>query len=189
MSIRLVDSQIIISDDQFHLLPLCTHQKPQSYQTSNDYSEYVLKCLPEINRENLVYYRLPKGLKVYVGHSKSTHMSLSNLTTIYLNAEDASNDGLIYEYRLQSDCEVLIMNRRSNLQVLTAQAIEDGQSNVVKTLTKGNYLSLTDYLCSRQISGFMVKLDMVCIVLCQSQKYLSDGQYSTLNQLFTKSIN
>jgi hypothetical protein len=212
MSIILHESGIAIADDQSKILPSCTMGKPLSFKSANDYSRYVLSCLVEINKENLVFYRLPIRFMVYRGDPKysedvsypSGHLQFS------FNAEDASMQGIIHEFMIASGHEPLLlaMDRVSNIEMLMAHAIKDKRHDVIKALAHNFYLdrsvngqitivrqtdpaldqTILDYLCSLGFQGLAFKPlgnHAAKLMFCDAHTVFMEGNYSKYNASFT----
>src|SRR6185312_7736746 len=136
-SITLFDSKISIADDQSNLLPPCTHQKPDNFLNSNEYSRYILCCLTTTYHDNLAFYKFPSKFKIYKGDAiyRQNYSKPEGKMFFYFNAENASADGFIHEFTLKTPIEVIALDRVSNIEVLMASALADSQIAVFDALT------------------------------------------------------
>ena len=212
--IILFNSTIEIADDQFNLLPSCTEQKPETFLNSNEYSRYVLCCLTTLQQNNLVFYKIPKLLKIYKGDPfyNVDHSKPSGKMSFNFSAEDASHEGFVHDFIFSKDVNVIAMDRVSNIQLLLAQALKEQKFDVVKaiennfqikreTSTKTTIIrshnqlddyTLLDYLCSLGYQGFAFKPlneTPAKIYLCLSHNYLSTGTRSAYDDQFVSDIN
>jgi hypothetical protein len=123
------------------------------------------------------------------------------------NAEDASKNGYVQEFTFEKSIEVVAMDRVSNIEILMANALKDGNLEVFNALNENFHLNRTsgnktiiirqkkilndykilNYLCSIGFNGFASKPinnQVADISLCVANEYLSDGHYSKYNQNF-----
>ena len=207
-SIKLYNSEITIADDQFHLLGSCTSEKPEYFLTSYDYSRYIFCCLVTTSHDNLTFYKIPQSLKVYHGESfYGSSPSIPHGNLIFnLNAEDASSSGFIHEFVFEKPCELISLDRVSNIQIIVATALVNKRYDVVDALnnnfhykTSGDKTQIfrqqngiideiiLEFLCSLGFEGFACKpLNEIPgqIVLCTSEKFMSSGRLSPYNDQF-----
>lgn len=212
--IKLHNSDIIIADNQSHLLTTCTDTYPVDFLNENEYSRYIMSCLGSVSREGLIFYKIPEGLKVYHGEGYYTKETSIPIGKLYfnLNAKDASLTGYIHDFIFKKSVELLALDRVSNIQILLAMAISENNYEVadaieknfglsyerggkIKIVRQGNtyndYLIL-EYLCFLGYYGFAyqpLNNQPATIYLCNGDTYLSNGQYSEYNKLFLVDIN
>ena len=212
--IKLSQSNIIIADNQFNIIPPCTQPTPTHFLNSNEYSRYLLCCLTVLSRNNLTLYRLPKNLKIYRGDptytTQPTHPK--GKMSFYFNAEDASQNGFIQEFKLKQSIDVIALDRVSNIEILSADAINENKYDIANAITN-NYslkrfderktaiftkedpimdLKILDYLSLWGYSGFAHKPlnnRPARILLHSTQQYLSPGQFSKYNNQFVAHVS
>lgn len=216
MSIILHDTSIAIADDQFNILPTCTMTKPTSFKSANDYSRYIMSCLAEINKDNLIFYRIPRNLILYRGdpsYSEDQISYPSGHQFFNFNAEDASNQGIIHEFVVAIDHQILLvaMDRISNIEMLMAHAIAHQRQDVAKALNHNFHLDrsvpgqimiirqidfkmdqlILDYICSLGYHGLAFKplgYHPAQVTFCEAHSVFAQGDYSKYNSAFTRRL-
>lgn len=215
MSIVLHDTGIAIADDQSNILPTCTLTKPVSFKSVNDYSRYIMSCLVEINKDNLIFYRIPRSLRLYRGdpsYSEDKISYPSGQKSFNFNAEDASNQGIIHEFVVENEVLLIAMDRVSNVEMLMAHAIANQRQDVAQALNHNFHVDrsvvgriklvrqtnakmdqiILDYVCSLGYSGLAFKPlghHPAQIMLCETHNVFAQGDYSKYNSTFTQRLN
>lgn len=197
--------QLADQNSQLNLLPKCTRVRPDSFLSADDYSEYIISCLTTVYKDNLTMYKFPKGFKFYYGEptpSKETVIP-KNRMSFSINAHDAGQQGVVYEFVLQKELQVVSLDRKSNIEVLVATALLNNQQEVVNALSLepdqrsiDDQLTLIDYLCDFGYNGFGYRpfkqsVDRgipATFVICQAEQYLGRGRVSPLSEQFVTSI-
>lgn len=215
MSIKLFNSEIEIANDQSKLLGGCTEKKPANFLNSHQYSRYVMSCFVTLNQDHFLFYKLPRLLKLYQGdasYNQPTSQSLYGLA-YNLNVEDASDHGFVQEFELQKDVNVMAFDKVSNIKILMATALDQGNEEMYNKIKQSFHLvgdtgkltivrnndpirdyEILEYVCSLGYDGFSTKPLMgqstypAEIYLCNSE-ILSNGIYSKFNEQFIIDID
>lgn len=146
MLIKLNDGTPL-AESPFNLVQPCTDQIPVSFGTPQDYNQYLLYCLKQNFTDNLFFYRIPVGLKVYGDQRVMNQKPVS----FYLNRLDVASD-VVHEFVFVQPVDVVALNVASNLDVLSATAI--GAKKKVELVFK-DLLHISKYLCSLSYKGFI----------------------------------
>lgn len=169
--IKLTDGTIIATQ-QYKILHPCTDKIPLSYEKNVDYDKYVTYSLHQTYHDNLFFYHIPQSFKVY---SQSGSLTDKNISfSISFNFTNKP----IYEYQFKRPIDVIGLDIKSNIDVLLATAIEDKREDVIKVLTQqtGHYSSITDFLFSMNLKGFLVNHEKFMIYIYNPDKYLTKTQ-------------
>ncbi len=203
-----------IADDQSNILPSCTRVKPSDFLNSNEYTRYLFCCFKTKFYDNLIFYNLPNLLKIYSASPIYQKKKISHphgQMYFYFNAEDASNNGIIHDFTIKKDIDVISLDRISNIKILLASALNDQMSEVFNAINTNFQLKKLDkktsivryndqksdqlilnYLCSLGFNGFAFKPlnnNPGELHLCYSNEVLSNGQYSKYNDFFITSFD
>lgn len=204
-SVNLSNSNISIADDQFNLIPSC---KKTSFDTSNQYSDYLLSCVKKKNSSGLFFYYFPSSLILYSGdvsynkNSHNTGIIPNGKMCFNLNAQDASQKGDVHEFTLKQPIELLSLDDTNNFKYILDSAQKAGKTDVIIAFKRNygkakirdplNDFKILDYLCSIGFSGFATKStnsNSAELFICKSEKYLSTGIYSKYNKQFLLDVN
>lgn len=212
--IKLFNSDIVIADDQSHLLGTCLRSHPISFLDENQYSRYIMSCLVNTSKDGLIFYKFPKNMKVYHGEDYYNHKPSKPKGQLFfnLNAKDASLSGFIHDFIFHTDAELLALDRVSNIKILMAMAVSDGnyeildalkfnfglhtespgKTKIVRQYNQYNEYLILEYLCRLGYKGFAYQPlnDLpASLYLCNGTDYLNSGHYSIYNDQFVVNIN
>jgi len=159
-----------IATKQYNILYPCTDKIPISFETSLAYDEYVLCSLAQIYRDNLFFYQIPQGFKVYSHQAVMTDHDTAG-ARFYVTASNLEGD-FTHEYQFTRPVDLVALNMDSNINVLLATAIQDERDDVIRILTQhsGNYVSILDYLCTMDFTGYVAKNEAYIMYICQPQQ-------------------
>lgn len=138
-----------IAKEQYDLITPCTTKIPNTYETVNDYVEYLLHSIPLLFVDSLFLYQLPKGLTLY----KET-----STPNIYTFATDQASK----TYVLSKSVNVVGLNLKSNYNILLATAVKQRKQEVFD-----HPEDLMKYVCSFGYQGYITPEHQLC--LCSSE--------------------
>lgn len=139
-----------IAKEQYQLLSPCTTKIPNTYETTQDYVQYLLHSIPMLFVDSLFLYQLPKGLTIYGNHnvfSFTTGRKGDHLDT----------------YVLSKPVNVVGLDIKSNYDILLATAVKQKHPAVFN-----NPEDLMKYICSFGYQGYLTpSAQELC--LCSSE--------------------
>lgn len=136
-----------IAKEQYQLLYPCTTKIPNSYETTQDYVQYILHSIPLLFADSIFLYQLPKGLTIYGNHNVFSFTTGKHVNT----------------YVLSEPVNVVGLDIKSNYDILLATAVKQKHPEVFD-----NPEDLMKYICSFGYQGYITpSAQQIC--LCSSE--------------------
>jgi hypothetical protein len=141
MMIKLID-QTVIAENQFGKVVIpCTADTLSTFDSTSRYNKEVLCGLKGLFRDNLFYYQIHDGFKVYLDHSSIN----GEIETVYLNAYDLHQPNtFVCEFNRQ--VVLLGLNKGSNVEVLVADAIASQDQNLVHAYHQSKVITILNHI-------------------------------------------
>lgn len=102
---------ISIATSQFDVVDPCTALVPESFPNTHDYNQYLLCCLQQTYIEQLFYYHIPQGFKIYNSIGPDG-ISSSHEEYFYLNFSDVPEQQ-VYEYQFTKPLDLLVFDQNN----------------------------------------------------------------------------
>lgn len=160
----------IIARDQYHLLD--NTNIPPIFKSPIEYDEYLLDCIRRLLNDNIIFYQIPEHFIMYSEYSEPD----VDIMTLYFNVIDVDSPS-VYEYTLKFAINAVALDMPSNVDILMATAITNGDLDTVSSLTNHKMIDVMTHLCSIGYDSAIIrnnKIPMICV--CFPKKLLSNGK-------------